>query len=698
MVLLAISLPSLGQEDSIQTKKLDEIVIVGSRYERSIAESNRTIEVISQSEIESSPYLNVAELLSQQKGIYVVGQTQTPGSNQSLFLRGTNSNNVNILIDGIRINDPTTPGGALDLSELSLVNVERVEILKGSQGVLYGSMGIGGVINIVTKEPETGFSGSVSSQAGTFGKKTSSFREEVLVNYRLENGMYFSGGVLAEQVSGLDATIDTTTSSFSTNDRDGFSKIDWILKTGINTEKFNVFASYKNVSQESEIDRGAFDDDDNATLELDRDLINYQAEYDFGDSKLKFIGGWTKVMRVVENDSSVIDPSGQTDQSYSLNEFEGISPTNELQWSKQANAYSLVAGIGRFEEKMDFYSYFFSNQFGRFELESDYDSLDLSASTNYLFSQLTIYGQEVVKNARVTLGGRYTLHSNFGNQFSYEISPGFVWEKLRVYAVLASGFKNPSLTQLFDPNMGSLTNRGNEGLKPETSLSLELGSDWSPFIGLDLSASVFFIQLNNAIEYVYLWDQNVAVNALTFNEFLGDTYLNIGDQVNTGYEIGISYKTGKFGFATDYSYVDGAVDFSPDKIDTDKTQNSYVQLFSNGAFLINENEESGLIRRPSHLLQAKINYQPVIDLIVGIRYQFVSARNDSFYDPSLGPFGALNTLEVSDYHLVDFNAQYQLNGLNFSMQIENLFNQNFNEIQGFATRGRGYYLKVGFKF
>ena len=684
-----------GQQDTISTKTLEDVVIVGSRYERSISESNRTIDVISSKEIESAPYLNVAELLSQQKGIFVVGQTQTPGSNQSLFLRGANSNNVNILIDGVRVNDPSTPGGAVELSELSLVNVERIEILKGSQGVLYGSMGVGGVINIITKKPEPGFSGNIAAEAGTFGKNTSFFQEEALLNYHFTSGIYFTGGMMANQVEGIDATEDTTT-GFSTQDQDDFTKFDWTVKSGIKRENLEAFVSYKNIDQKSDIDDGAFSDDDNATLEFERDLINYQAKYDIGSSSVQWIGGWTSLQRISENDSSIIDPSGATDQSYSLSEFEGKSLTNEVQWVLEKETFSLVTGIGRFNEEMDFYSFFFSSQLGSFE--TDPDSVDFETVTNYLFSQITLFGQGVLENGILTAGGRFTDHSRFGSQFSYEISPGFVWDKGRVYIVLASGFKNPSLTQLFDPSRSVLTNRGNENLEPETSLSLELGGEWSPITGVELSLTLFTTRLQNAIEYVYLWDQNTSIADLSFTDYLGDTYLNIGEQTNQGMEFGARLNFGAVRLSADYSFLDGTFSYSPDEIDTNKTGGNTVQIFSNGSFLTDSEVNSELARRPSHLVKSFLDYQFAEPLNIGLRYRYVSARNDSFFDPMLGPFGALNTLSVDDYHLVDLIAGYNYSQFSASIRVENLFDRDFNEIQGFRSRGRGYYLRAGYRF
>ncbi len=126
-----LSPPAFGQ-DTLRTLPIKEVVVTATRTEQAALETPRSVAVISSREIENSVYTNVAELLSRTVGMYIVGTGQTPGAHQNIFLRGANSNHVNILIDGVRINDPSSPNSALDLSELSLLNVERIEVIRGS--------------------------------------------------------------------------------------------------------------------------------------------------------------------------------------------------------------------------------------------------------------------------------------------------------------------------------------------------------------------------------------------------------------------------------------------------------------------------------------------------------------------------------------------------------------------------------------
>src|SRR5690625_5353066 len=100
-----------------------------------------------------------------------------PGESRSLFLQGAGGEYTLILIDGVAINDPSGVGGAIDLRILPTQNIERIEILRGNQSVLYGTDALAGVVNIITKKgAEKAFSASMYTEYGscTTGKMSTS--------------------------------------------------------------------------------------------------------------------------------------------------------------------------------------------------------------------------------------------------------------------------------------------------------------------------------------------------------------------------------------------------------------------------------------------------------------------------------------------------------------------------------------------
>ena len=110
-----------------------------------------SVEIISAEEIKKNSFNFVSEALQISSGVYV-SQTGSFGGTATVRIRGASSDQTLVLIDGVPISDPSSPGGGYDFSSLLTSNIDRIEILKGSQSTLWGSDAIGGVINIVTFE------------------------------------------------------------------------------------------------------------------------------------------------------------------------------------------------------------------------------------------------------------------------------------------------------------------------------------------------------------------------------------------------------------------------------------------------------------------------------------------------------------------------------------------------------------------
>ena len=150
LTLLA-GLPAGFSQRGTDSTLLDQVSISTNRMERKVQDAPRMVTVIQAKDLAASQCNSLGELLALQAGANVIGAAQMPGSNQSLFLRGTAAHQTTILIDGVRISDPSTPNGAVDLSEFSLADIERIEIVQGGHSTLYGNGALGGVVNIITR-------------------------------------------------------------------------------------------------------------------------------------------------------------------------------------------------------------------------------------------------------------------------------------------------------------------------------------------------------------------------------------------------------------------------------------------------------------------------------------------------------------------------------------------------------------------
>lgn len=687
---------SAAAQDSTKATMLREVVISASRTEQALIEIPRSVTVIHQDVLKRSVYQSLGDLLIAQSGLFVAGAGQTPGTNQNIFMRGASSNQVAVLVDGVRITDPSTPNAAMDISEISLANIERIEVIRGSHSTMFGGAAIGGIINLITRKDATaGFHGGASLQGGVFGKGTWSSSEQVNFNYGTSGGMYLNGSLFRQDVKGLDASQKTDANPSFTSDRDDFKKTDASLQAGYKHNRWDVNLSFKDTHQYTEIDNGAFSDDDNNYLNFDRRLLQYYAGYKLNPYlRLSVLGSFSDSERFYENDSSKVSDHAY-DKAYSTGTYFGKLQTHELQINYEEGRWRGVFGAGSYREKMFFDNYFFFNDpMYPFELVTNYDTLDTRTSTKYVFVQ----SGYMAGNFQVSAGTRMTSHTTAGNFLTFEVNPSFTFRDLLVYGSLSTGFNVPSLYQLYDPSrtFSAYATRGNENLKPERSISLEGGVKKEFLSGSYLTFSVYQTNVTDAIEYVYLWDGAQQVEELNYSHDRGDTYINVGEQLARGLEVeGYARITPEFSLQGNVSFLKTEMRVDPENADTAHTGGNHVQLYNLGAFLSSDFNQHNLIRRPDFTAFTKLRYQLSGDFTIGVAYRYTGKRFDAGYDGSLGPYGALRRIGVEAYHLVDADVNWQATKVvGVGLKVENMLNEDYREVAGFNTRGRGAYLKV----
>jgi vitamin B12 transporter len=146
----ALSMLSLAVAASVQAQgiEVNPVVISASRIEQPLSDVLSSVSVITRAEIDKSQAMTLADVLQGEAG-FEYGRTGGPGTTTSFFLRGAESKNVLVLIDGVR--SQTDGNGSLTITDVPLSQVERIEVLRGNAGALYGEAAIGGVINVITR-------------------------------------------------------------------------------------------------------------------------------------------------------------------------------------------------------------------------------------------------------------------------------------------------------------------------------------------------------------------------------------------------------------------------------------------------------------------------------------------------------------------------------------------------------------------
>ncbi len=163
---------------------LNPVVVTATRTAQPLDRTGSAMSVISAEDLATQQTLFVSDALAQTPGLSVT-RNGGPGQTTSLYIRGAEAGESLLLVDGIRINDPSAPDGEAVLGDLLVNNINRIEVLRGPQSTLYGSDAIGGVVNVLTQRggPQP-FQGSLQAEGGTYD------------TYRLNGAAHGSVGAL----------------------------------------------------------------------------------------------------------------------------------------------------------------------------------------------------------------------------------------------------------------------------------------------------------------------------------------------------------------------------------------------------------------------------------------------------------------------------------------------------------------------
>lgn len=224
-------------------------VVTPTRTSIAATSAGSSVTVITGEEITAGRQLSVAEVLRNVEGLNVVRQGG-PGGLTSVFLRGANSQHTKVLLDGIPMNDPSNATRGFDFSTLQVDNIERIEVVRGPQSLLYGSDAIGGVINIVTKRGE----GPLSVQANLMGGSFGTHSESVHASGGNDR-FYYSLTGSYHHTDGISAASE----ALGNTELDAYAKSNVVGRFGWTpSDLLNVDYVFRYVDAEAEIDGFSF--------------------------------------------------------------------------------------------------------------------------------------------------------------------------------------------------------------------------------------------------------------------------------------------------------------------------------------------------------------------------------------------------------------------------------------------------------
>jgi vitamin B12 transporter len=448
-----------------------EVVVTADRVPTALAEVGSSLTLVTSGDIARRQARTLADVLKDVPGLNVV-QTGGPGGQASVFVRGTNSNHVKLLVDGIDVSDPSTPTGAVDFGPLLTSGVARVEVLRGPESGLYGSDAVGGVINVVTRTGEGPPRLTADLEGGSFE------------TFNQGGGVAGSSGPLhyAADVAHLrsGATPVTPTDLLAPGEQridDAYDNITASTKLGWDvTHAFDLglAARYANT-------RLKFTGDDFATgypdaVQSETDTRQYAVR---GTAHLLAFGGrFEQTLGVAYSSTATTEAGPDNPNSY----FTGDRVKADWQGAVKLMAgQTLVLGAEHDHEGIR---------------QPVAAAMDIDSGYAELVSN-------PVRNLNASLAVRYDANSGFGGQTTWRLAPTYLIEATatRLKASVGTGFKAPTLSERFQdfPAFGFF---GNPLLKPETSLGYDVGFEQVLLrdLGLQVGATFFHNTIRNLID------------------------------------------------------------------------------------------------------------------------------------------------------------------------------------------------------
>jgi vitamin B12 transporter len=480
----ALSIVAAAAHQLVLANEFNPVVVSATRVEQPLSEVLSSVSVISREEIERSQAPSLADLLQGEAG-FEFGRTGGPGATTSFFLRGQNSTNLVILVDGVR--SQVDAYGNLQLTDIPLQQIEKVEILRGNASALYGDAAIGGVINIFTRKSQTpgaygqvsvGSNNTTQVNAGYSGGKDA-LRYDFSLGENRSNGFsamdpalnprvnpdkdgyrtrYFSGKI--ENRIGADLTVGLRLSANNS----------WIDSDGGNAPD-----AFYGVTGDVATDVQKLRRQREVAAVYARYVVNEQwsGTVDVSHSKLKF--------QDYKNDIRIGSGVGEY---YENGLIEGTQDTvnwdNSYRWSNATRIqFGATTGVEKFDGS------------GNSPYSLQRDNVGYYAGLTHMLDRWTFQVNARRDEAKLSYRDQYSnglgkLADNTGLAgLAYKLN-----EQWRVTATTSTGFKLPGAAEI----------ASNAALRPESHKSHEAGLTYSDERSL-LRAVYFDTQTHDAIVY-----------------------------------------------------------------------------------------------------------------------------------------------------------------------------------------------------
>ena len=617
----------------------DSIVVTATRAPLTLDEIPSSVAVLDKEAIDRAQDIGVTELLLRTPGISV-SRNGGYGTSTSLRIRGAESEHTVTVIDGVKLNDPSSTGGGFNFANLLAGDIDRIEVLRGPQSILWGSQAIGGVINIVTASPEKTLEGSFDLEAGS--------RETV--NARAAIGG--RTGPLAWRIGGQRFATDGISSharAFGGTERDGYRNSNVSGRAELALAD-NVGIDVRSTYSSGRVEFDGFNTDSN-DVGLNKEFVGYAGlNFDLADGRFRN----RVAFAYTDTNRDNFNPDRERPQSF---EADGKNKRWEYQGSFDVSD-RITAIFGVENERSNFRSRSPSASLG----VPVPDFVRGKAELTSAYGQLSI---EPVEGLTLNGGVRYEDHSRYGGQTLF--AAGGVWRLPTGTVLRASygeGFKAPGLYQLF-------SEYGNVGLDPEEAHGWEAGVEQHLF-GDKLVVGATWFDRTTTNQIIYNGCSSPTTDPLcTVPGSNPPTprfgyYLNVARSEAHGVEAAAALNLGGLTLDGNYSWI----------VAEDRSEDS-------------ANFGNWLPRRPRHSANASASYAFGFGLELGAALRWSGKSYDN----------ASNARRLDDYTLVDLRAEVALSdAVKLFARAENIFDEEYMTAYRYGSLGRSIYAGIRGRF
>ncbi|PNU02699.1 TonB-dependent receptor plug domain-containing protein [Novosphingobium guangzhouense] len=623
--------PSDTQRD---TQQADNILVSALRTPIAVERVSATVTVLDEPAIVALQPIALTDALLRTPGVSM-SRNGGYGTTTSLRIRGADAGETVMVIDGMRLSDPSATAGGYGFSNLLLDDVDRIEILRGPQSILWGSDATGGVVNVRTRRPTEPLEGSFAIEAGSHD--TVSARAGVggtsdLIDWRLSASRFTTDGISARSSGTEDDGFQRSAASGTVTVR---------VAPGVSLDLRGYWADGTN----------DFDGTSGDTLAYGKttEWSGY-AGVNFALLDGKLVTRVAVLQNVTDREN--FDPT----RSIRTITFDAHGRLRRYEYQGTytfSDAVQAVFGAEREEQRMTTASP--SNS------AAPYTLTPYSVDMDSLYAELRL---SPVRGLTLDGGARYDHQSRFGGQTVW--SAGAAYTPNDGATVLRAsydeGFKAPSLYQMY-------STYGTAGLAAQKAKGWEVGAEQNFGEALRLSATWFQRDTDNLIDFAYCPTSGTLPAACyipgTETSRFG-YYANVKTAKASGLELAASAKLGVLFAQGNYSWTR-----AEDRTEGASTYGRQLQ------------------RVPRHMANAEAG----IDLPQGLRASVAARYSGKTFNAATG------SAKLDDYWLIDLRAQVRImENLLLQGRVENLTDKTYETAAGYSALGRTVYIGVRSRF